>query len=59
MASISPTVPQGGGSHENDCDLVGHSSTSDLVVEGHPNLNPSQRRPSPETTMSSSETIEI
>ncbi|GMN45372.1 hypothetical protein TIFTF001_014567 [Ficus carica] len=53
MTSISPTVPQGGGSHENDRDLVRHSSTSDLVAEGRPNPNPLQRRPSLETTTSS------
>ncbi|GMN45884.1 hypothetical protein TIFTF001_015069 [Ficus carica] len=35
MASISPTVPQGGGSHENDRDLVGHSLTSDLGADDH------------------------
>ncbi|GMN47405.1 hypothetical protein TIFTF001_016584 [Ficus carica] len=42
MASISPTVPQGGGSHKNDRDIVGHSLTSDLVAEGRLNLNPSE-----------------
>ncbi|GMN61378.1 hypothetical protein TIFTF001_030463 [Ficus carica] len=46
MASNSLTVPQGGGSHENDHDLVGHSSTRDLVAEGCPNPNPSLKRPS-------------
>ncbi|GMN40298.1 hypothetical protein TIFTF001_009528 [Ficus carica] len=43
----------GGGSHENNGNLVGHSPMSNSVARGRPNQNPPQRTSSLERTTSS------